>query len=92
MENLLTWYESFIKLSQINPMLRSGRMDKIIHIGWLNKNTIIDCIRKFYSLDESKINLENQILIEKLSGAKLSNILKFSKNLNETIDKINECA
>ena len=92
-------YESTIIIMTTNDassidraMLRPGRIDKIIHIGWLNKNTIIDCIRKFYSLDESKINLENQILIEKLSGAKLSNILKFSKNLNETIDKINECA
>ena len=71
-------------------MLRPGRIDKIIHIGWLNKKTIIENIIKFYNHMPFEVSyLEKRIIIDSISGAKLSNLLKFSPSFDVFLDKLN---
>lgn len=71
-------------------MLRPGRIDKIIHIGWLNKKTIIENIIKFYNHMPFGVSyLDKRILIDSISGAKLSNLLKFSPSFDVFLDKLN---
>lgn len=76
-----------------DAMLRPGRIDKIIHVGWLTKETIIKTIIKLFELtdDEETYNKLNSALTkESISGAELSNIYKFTTNLDEFISKINQ--
>lgn len=78
----------------IDPaMLRPGRIDKIIHVGWLTKETIIENTINLFNLERTEENflyLNKRIKVESLSGANLSNIYKFTNNLESYLDKINE--
>ena len=71
-------------------MLRPGRIDKIIHIGWLTKETIIENIIKFYdTIDFTYDELNSRITIDSISGARLSNLLKFSESFDDFLIKLN---
>lgn len=72
-------------------MLRPGRIDKIIHIGWLTKDTIIENIIKFYNdINFTYEELDSRILIDSISGARLSNLLKFSESFDVFLKKLNK--
>jgi len=81
-------------VDSIDPaMLRPGRVDKVIHVGWLSKDTIIRTIIKLFGLTDNQktyAQLEGEICIDSISGAKLSNTFKFTTNLPEFIAKLNE--
>lgn len=73
-------------------MLRPGRIDKIIHVGWLSKETIVENTLSLFNLQPTEENyayLNKRIEVNSLSGANLSNIYKFTDNLEGFIDKIN---
>lgn len=71
-------------------MLRPGRIDKIIHVGWLERETIINNVLKFFDdMNLTYEELDSKILIDSISGAKLSNLLKFSSDFEQFIDALN---
>ena len=71
-------------------MLRPGRIDKIIHVGWLDRETIIDNVLKFFDdINLTSEELESKILIDSISGAKLSNLLKFTSTFDKFIEELN---
>ena len=106
LDGVIEYNESIIimttnDVSSIDPaLLRPGRIDKIIHVGWLNKETIIENFKKFYSWQLSLSNpnvsehyfsdLDKLITVNSISGAKLSNIFKFAKDHFDAIEKINK--
>lgn len=68
-------------------MLRPGRVDRIHHIGWLDRDTIVKSCVKLTGLERSLV--EDKLLINYISGAELMNKYMLRKDDYHFIDSIN---
>lgn len=77
------------KIDKIDKaVIRPGRVDKIIHIGWLNRDTIIESCNTLLG-GYDYVN-ENNLSIDYISGADLINKFMLKTSANNFIDEINK--
>ena len=71
-----------------SALLRPGRIDHNVKLGYCTPGEIIGLIKIFFP--NSKINKKTVSSLVNFTPADISNICKFSKNVDEALEKINK--